>query len=455
MLSGIRLPKKRGLMIAFILCIAFIMLFYSLWLFQQNTIYKGVRVEGLDISGLTREEAQERLIREIPIVYPINPISLTLNDQRWTLQLEDISYRFLSGETVEKAYKIGREGNAFQRLFTILGLRLHARDVPMEVSYDESTLRKALLYIKSQVDIAGKNAAIIYSSGEIKIIKEQIGRELNIDRNLEMIKKKIKGKKNFDLSVIMDENYPKILYNSIEVINSVLSEFSTKFNPRDVNRTQNIKLACEKINGFILRSGEIFSISNVLGPRTAENGYLDAPVIFKNELVKGLGGGVCQVTTTLYDAVLLSKLEVIERSNHSMPLGYVEPGQDATLAENYIDFKFQNNREDPVCVSAEVHDDTVTVRILGKKERDSYIVRLRSDILQSILPEGEDITIDNSVPVGEKRIVRKAVSGLKVRLYRETYDVTGNLVESEKISEDVYMPVKPQIRINEKSLGNG
>ena len=96
----------------------------------------------------------------------------------------------------------------------------------------------------------------------------------------------------------------------------------------------------------------------------------EAPVIFKNELVKGTGGGVCQVTTTLYDAVLKSKLKVVERTHHSIPLGYVAPGQDATIAEDYIDFKFQNNRDYPICINAEVKSNKLNIILLGKKQAD-------------------------------------------------------------------------------------
>lgn len=185
-----------------------------------------------------------------------------------------------------------------------------------------------------------------------------------------------------------------------------------------------------------------------LGTRTKENGYKDAPVIVKGKLIEGVGGGVCQVTTTLYVAVLEAKLEIVERVNHSIPLGYVAAGQDATISEGYIDFKFINNKDYPFLISASVEGSRVVIRLLGKRDAARNKVKLRSVITEYLNPPKDEIIIDDTLPAGTAEVERKPVRGLKVVVFRETYDENNRLIEKEKISEDVYQPVRGRIRVS-------
>ncbi|NJD04013.1 MAG: vanomycin resistance protein VanB, partial [Ruminiclostridium sp.] len=176
--------------------------------------------------------------------------------------------------------------------------------------------------------------------------------------------------------------------------------------------------------------------------------YREAPVIFKSELIPGTGGGICQVTTTLYNTVLKAKLDVLERSPHSMPLGYVQPGQDATIAEGVIDFRFRNNRGYPVYISAFVKGNTIRIQILGKSEPVKKIVKLRSVVLETIPPGADEIEIDDSLPDGEKVVVNKSRNGVRSILYRETFSESNVLLDREVISKDYYKPVRGHIKIN-------
>jgi vancomycin resistance protein YoaR len=204
----------------------------------------------------------------------------------------------------------------------------------------------------------------------------------------------------------------------------------------------------KKINNFLLKPGEEFSMNLALGPRTMQNGYMQAPIILKDTMVQGTGGGVCQVVSTLYNSVLISRLKVTHRVNHSIPLGYVPPGQDATISEGYIDFKFQNNRDYTICVVSEVVDNTVTVKIIGRKRDDDPYVILKPVVLAEYdAPEPEYI-IDNTLSNNETKIISEEKKGLRVILFRETYDIYGDLLNKEKISEDFYRPVRAKVAVN-------
>jgi len=439
--------RKKILSFIAVFAMAAVLIIWLLLLLNQKAFYEGVLVENTSLSGLNRDEAR-RVIEKKLTEAKNNKIVLKCRENIWTIPLESISYRGLLDEALNEAYVIGRTGNIYRRLIEIFTLRFNKKNIPIFYSYDKNVILTILNDIKKQTDIEATDATVSYKNGNIIKNKENVGFSLDIDKNMNLIENQLM-KGNFDnIELILDEKKPKVIYENIKEIDQVLASFSTIFNPQDANRTYNIKLACERINEKVLLPKETFSMNRALGPRTIENGYKDAPVIYKNELIPGPGGGVCQVTTTLYNAVLKTRLNVVERTHHSMPLGYVQPGQDATIAEDYIDLKFQNNKDYAICINAEVSGNSMNIRILGKKEIEDYIVKLKPVILEEYEPESDEIIIDDSVPDNEQVVVRAAKKGLKVILYRETYDKKGDLLNKEIISNDVYKPVRGQIKVN-------
>lgn len=188
-------------------------------------------------------------------------------------------------------------------------------------------------------------------------------------------------------------------------------------------------------------------MNQVLGPRTLENGYKEAPVILKSELVSGTGGGVCQVSSTLYNAVLLAGLKVTERTHHSIPLTYISPGRDATINEDSIDFKFINSLDYPVCLQTDVNGKTLNIRILGRKDEGGRTYRLKTETVAVYPPEQDEVVVDYTLQNGETIIERKAIKGVRVILYRETYK-NGTFLWKEKLTEDYYKPVRGKVRVS-------
>ncbi|MCX7749713.1 MAG: VanW family protein [Clostridia bacterium] len=419
-------------------------------LLHSKTFYPGVKVEYISLEGLEREQAKQEIENKLKGIFEGKRMNLKLGEQAWPVRLSEIGFKLLVDQALDEAYACGRSGNVFQKLRSIIGLRMKSVNITPKFSYDKEKLSLILISIKDQVDKEAESASVLYEKGNISVEKEVTGRILEVDKNLEIIENHIRKRTFNTVYLSMIDKKPPILYEDIKEINHILSSFSTKFNASDTNRSFNISLASQRINGLILFPNETFSMDKALGPRTAQNGYREAPVIFKNELVKGSGGGVCQVTTTLYDAVLKSKMGIVEREPHSMPLGYVDPGQDATIAEGYIDFKFQNTRSYPVCIQSEINGNILYVRILGKNEDAPHDVRLKSVIVEEYYPEGEEVIVDDTLSENSKITVREPKKGLKVILYRQTYDIGGELIEEEKISEDVYKPVKAQVKVGAK-----
>jgi len=419
-------------------------------IYTGETIRKGIRIENTDVSWMTPEQAKTAVINDLVNRYPGDSLTFVRGDKQWVLWLSDIDYRYLVEEEIEKAYTIGRNGNIFKKLYNALILSVRGMSLNIESTYDRDKLEAFLKKIKKEIETEPKNAQITYENGKIEITRSQNGVKLDVATNLEIAENYINQRKFGIIELVVEETVPHIPYDKIKEIDSKLSSFSTRFNEKERNRTDNIKLAAKKLDNIILMPGESFSMNKTLGPRTPENGFKTAPIMLKSELVLGIGGGICQVSSTLYNAVLLAGLDVIERTHHSAPLSYISAGRDATVNEDSIDFRFVNSLDYPICIQADVKGNVLTVSVLGRKPKDGRTYKLKTQTL-AVYPPGEDeIIIDNTLPFGEKVVERKPIRGLRVVLYRETY-INGKLHKRERLTEDYYKPVKGKIRVSQQT----
>jgi vancomycin resistance protein YoaR len=225
-------------------------------------------------------------------------------------------------------------------------------------------------------------------------------------------------------------------------LSDIVGECTTRFETGSVGRVRNIARASEQLNGRLVRPGEVFTYNAVIAPVNGDNGYHKAPVIIGDQLVDDYGGGVCQVSTTLYGAALLAGLEIVERHPHSKPVKYVSPGLDATVVEDVIDFKFRNNMGSSVyIISTAVKDKGfVKVVIAGKKEGNAFY-RIEPQV-KTIAP-GIVLKSNPGLKRGQSRVLEGGSPGFEASVYR----VTVNGVDEEKrelISKDYYQP-EPKI----------
>lgn len=415
-------------------------------IYAGDTIRKGITIERTDVSWLPVKDAEKLVTEDMTRNYVTDKITFTYGGQKWDVRLQDIDYRFLVGDAVWQAYSMARTGNVMKKLYDSVLLSINGRQLKVKENYDSDKLKDILNKIKKECDTTGENAGISYVNGEISFKREKLFRNLNIDRNMELIENRLRKRDFGDIALQAEEKKPDIIYDELKAINGIISNFTTQFNKNDVNRTDNIRLACSRINKRILLPGDSFSMNNALGPRTLENGYKEAPIIFKNELVPGTGGGVCQVSSTLYNTALLAGLDVIEREHHSMPLNYISPGRDATITEDSIDFRFVNSLNSPICLVAGVNGNKLNISILGKKREDGVSIRLKTETLAVYEPKPYEVVLDETLQQGERVVERKAMRGVRVVLYREFYK-NGELQWRQRLTEDYYKPVQGKIRV--------
>jgi len=232
-----------------------------------------------------------------------------------------------------------------------------------------------------------------------------------------------------------------------------LGTYTTYFSPGENGRNINIRNAASKIDGFVLMPGEIFSTNAEFGVMTYENGYRMAPVIVGGVLQDGMGGGVCQVSSTLYVALLYAELRITERLNHSMPVAYIRNGLDATLAGDWIDLKFQNNTNYPVFIEAIVTSNSHTVNVFGFESRsETRRLEFRIILVETIPPPEENIIEDPDMPYGERRVTITALTGRRYRVYKDVFE-DGEFVETVHINNSNYRARAATVRVGTGGAG--
>lgn len=225
-----------------------------------------------------------------------------------------------------------------------------------------------------------------------------------------------------------------------EAFPQILGTFSTTYNTSNQNRITNLKLASEKIDGTIILPGETFSYNKVVGERTIAKGYKEAAVYADGKVVDGIGGGICQLSSTLYNSVLYANLEITSRSNHRFLTSYVTAGRDATVSWGTIDFCFKNTRSYPIKITSEVKNGVVTTSIYGIKEEKEYEVVIESKVTE-VIPYSTKYVKDSTLKEDEEEIAQYGANGAKSETYK-IVKYNGIVVSREQISSDIYSPLE-------------
>ena len=282
------------------------------------------------------------------------------------------------------------------------------------------------------------NAHYIYEDGQVKIVESIMGESFDKEKLVEEINEKILlDKNNIALEFPVKEIYPEFTTEKLKSqgIKELVSTFTTEYDYDNIPRTENLRVATSTIDGTILAPGEIFSMNEILGERTAEKGYKVAPIFVNGVIRRGLGGGICQVASTLYNSVLFANLDIVERDHHSLTVGYVPLSRDSAISYGVQDLKFKNNTNKYIYIHGEVNDKTMKFDIFGTKDKDIE-VKLETVVHNKIEPKVKEI-LDNSLPKGTTEVVSYGRVGYKSSLYKITYK-NGEEVEKVKLSTDTY-----------------
>ncbi len=417
---------------------------YGTYRHLSGSIY-GVRVGDLVLDGVTIPAAREQIQQH----------AQRLSARRVTIQFTDGNGRLVYSHIapleeigitsdVNATWKqIVSQSTRWRNLPALL-LRKIAPVRPVDVPYvftvDSTKSERFVRRVRQAVERPAQDARLIISpDGTRREVPERPGLKLPSEPLRPIIRALQEGQ--VAASIALETVAPRVTSLHLKAIDTVLAEAVTRFSEAQRNRSHNIRQATERINGVVLLPGDTFSYNQTVGPRTLKEGFRKAPVIVHGELVPGDGGGVCQVSTTLYMAALQAGLEIVQRSKHAFPIGYAPAGLDATVVYGVLDLRFRNNTSQPVAIIARAQRGRMVVQVWGSRlaKRQVRIQR----VVHSVVGAPVKTVPAPELPQGVQRVVTKGHAGMRVSVYR-IIEEPGKPPLREKVSTDTY---RPQTRV--------
>ena len=376
----------------------------------ENTFYPNVTIEGVDLSKLSKEEGQKQFDDVLEKYNQLN-IDITAGDQIFQKQLHDFNVKYNLEEQIEAAFQFGKNETLLDQYKLIKDKQ--GQSLPISYTIDESLLNGWVTEIEEAIATNPQDATIKIRSGQVNVTNDMKGYKINQEQLKRDILNTLNNNSKDDISVValLDEIPANISADTLNNVRHVIGSFTTHYSRNDANRNYNIKLATETIDSLLLMPGESFSFNNFVGNTTADKGYKPAGSFLDGEVVNSYGGGVCQVSTTLYNAIVKAGIIPDVRFNHSMRVYYVPIGMDAAIAFPYKDLAFTNPYQTPVYIEGTVSPTSVTFTLYSttdSKETNTDF-QLSSSIVSSDAAKTKSITYLEKLSNG-KVIDRKVIS---------------------------------------------
>ena len=506
-------PKKKHTkaiviticILVFVLIIGVLSTIFALININSDKIISGISILGIDVSGLTQDEANTKIAENLNSRLETNLV-FNHNGILYNVLPSQLECSYDITKAVNEAYSCGRNGNIFVNNFDILNTLINKVNINVDFSYNNDLYESVVSQMnanfedgikQSSYTIDGNN--LIITSGKAgNVIKSEELRNLIIDKltsvdyNTDSIEVPVEevqpdgididkihseiykeatdayyttdpyavypSSSGLDFDISIDEAkqmvstpqdtytiplktlYPNVTTNEIgrEAFPDLLATYSTSYASSNANRSTNIALAASKINGTVLMPGEEFSFNGTVGKRTASAGFKTATVYSNGQVTTDYGGGICQVSSTLYNSVLRANLEITNRVNHTFTVGYVPIGLDATVSWGAPDFKFKNSRNYPVKIVATTSNKRLTISVYGLKEDVEYEVELVS-YKTGTVPYSTVYTTDSSLGKGKTKVVQSGSNGATSVAYK-ILKLNGQEVSRTLLSKDTYSP---------------
>lgn len=492
-------------------------------MYNYDKIYPGVTALGIQLGGMTFEEATDAIEEYSDNYFSGKQINVICGSHSILISLREASIEVDAADLARHAYNYGRIGGFFKRYKAINAEKIEPISADVQSAYDMAYIEKKIDELAEAVYVEYKNYGYTLDDNGLTIIKGRNGVSLDkaaavaaVRQRLEsntfgdlLISADIRAAEIPDWNLLRDSFYieaenayveasgdrgysivPEVIGKDIDIdqiyrdmsepgweekkypfiittpemtqeelasllFRDVLATVSTKLDPSNVNRTENIRLATAAINGYIVldydnpntsRIENQFSFNKVVGERTEARGYKPSIVFAAGEKVDGIGGGICQVSSTLYAATLLSELKVVERREHAFTVSYIPLGQDATVQWGFIDYVFENTSGYPMRIVATLEGNTLTVTFWGTATETDRRIELEAVTIAEYDFETK-WELDPSLPKGTQRVSQYGQKGCRCELYKVVY-IGDTEVERIKINSSYYNPCEQKIRYN-------
>lgn len=390
-------PRLVLAIVAILLIVALGVAFgvYASWK-NSGQIAPGMIVQGEPLGGLTRQEARDRLEKRFGRLF----VTIKTPDRDFKLALRQLGGEVLFSDAVNNAYWYGRSGNFVSNTARFWTSQKSEQRRALPIKWHKERLRKTMWTVATQYERPARDAKLQVTSAGIEILPDQDGRALNVGATCATLQKAYFAGKP-EITATSKSVAPRLVASDLVGRDVKLGEYTTHFNRGERGRTENVRLSAEAINGKVLMPNERFSFNAATGERKTSKGYRVAHIFVRkpgqteSEVVDGVGGGVCQVSSTLYNAVRKtnnktdSRLRIVERNNHSLPVTYVPPGLDATVAWPHKDFRFRNTFAHPIYLRAEMGRSSLTISVWGRVPENVESVTVEESAQASAASEGE------------------------------------------------------------------
>lgn len=416
---------------------------------QSDVIAHNVSIGGVPMGDLPRAAALQRLNDEWLPQLPAK-FKLTCSGRTFEYTAHELGRTAELGKALDQALLVGREGNIFSQLATRVRLLQSKVDIAVPVTVNAVALHAKLKEIAHQIDRSPVNARVTVTGlASVGVVAGRPGLKMDMKASQEAVTKALKGLQEDAVALTAVEKQPAITAKDLADLNTVLGRYSTPYSASKTDRTQNLKLAITAINGTVVMPGETFSADKAIGPRIEERGFREAPIFAEGDITPATGGGICQIATTIYNAVLYAGLPVVERHHHSQPVHYAPAGQDATVYAGQLDLRFVNDTGYPIVVLGSMDGRSVHVNIIGKKEAKVSVRLERSGITSTDFQVQE--MPDPTLPVGKQVIDQKGRNGIKVSVYQIIKKQDGT-EDRRLLHTDVYGAAKQIVRVGTKPV---
>ena len=412
---------------------------------------EGVSIEGIDVSGYSQTQIRQ-VVDDYLSQYDGTKFTLTAADKSLEVDCSQLGFSALNADVADRAFNYGNEGNLLERFEAQKNIATgKGKDFSIALTCDVGTVKEFLKAHDSELSTPAVNGSLKRENGSFTYVDGQTGTSVKINKSAVAVAEFVTNDwdgKDATIELVTKVEEPEGSKETLSKVKDLLGSFSTDFHTSSAARAQNVKNGASKIDGTVLYPGEEFSVATALNPMTAENGYALAASYENGTTVETYGGGICQVSTTLYNAVMRAELEIVTRSAHSMIVSYVKPSMDAAIAGDSKDFVFKNNQEYPVYIEGYTNGGMIYFNVFGVETRDpSRSVEFESEILSQTDPIAV-FEAAGDQPVGTVvKTSGSAHTGYTARLWKVVYE------NGTEVSRDVYNNSKYRVTNNIYAVG--
>jgi len=416
----------------------------------SDRFYTNMYIHGLAVGGLSASEAEAALMQQFQTGLDEREITFTYEGQEIArLSYRDLGIRLDFSAALEAARDYGDKRSLPARIVRIMG-RPHKITTQPSLRFDQATINARLQSVIGKLQTQPTNAGFLYENGTINITPEAAGIAVNTEAATAELNRLLSSLSAGVIEMQTTPQKPRFTADDMRFTVTELGTFMTSVaTGTEDPRVRNIQRASERIHNQMLYPGDVFSASALMGAHLPGSGYEAAIVLVRGEPVEDIGGGICQVVTTLYNAVLMSELTVVQRHNHSVRVSYAEYGFDATIAGDYYDLKFKNNTSHPILITSRLQGAALLVSIHGYETRPANrSIQFSSRRVDVIPPEPYKEVADASLAPGERVVTLESQMGYRFEVYKHVY-VDGREVDHVRVNTSSYRPLQGVVSVGE------